>query len=218
MSSYNQEQYDALDMVRRYVAGLGKDEKAGLVASIDDYLRFRQSVDDFLQTHFGSVCSQACYQSRLSACCNREGIVTFFADGVINVLLSTPQEIDRLATVLQKGDNGPKCVYLGGNGCLWRLKPIVCAMFLCDRAEEKVFRDRPALRRRWEAYREHKKRFTWPDRPVLFDELEAIFIAAGCTSPLMYLHNSPGLIRVKQNALRRNKKAFERSTAYNGLH
>ena len=200
MSSYNQEQSDALVMVRRYVAGLGENEKADLVASLDDYLRFRQSVDDFLQTYFGSVCSQACYQSRLSACCSREGIVTFFADVVINVLLSTPQEIDRLAETLRLDDNGLKCVYLGRNGCLWRLKPIVCAMFLCDRAENGVFQDRPAVRRQWDAYREHKKRFTWPDRPVLFDDLEAIFIAAGYTSPLMYLHNSPGLIRVKQEA------------------
>ncbi|MGA9538250.1 MAG: hypothetical protein WBR24_20290 [Desulfobacterales bacterium] len=200
MSSYNQEQSDALDMVQRYVAGLGEAEKADLVGSLDDYLRFRQSVDDFLQTHFGSVCSKACYQSRLSACCSREGIVTFFADVVINVLVSTPQEIDRLSETLRQDDNGLKCVYLGRNGCLWRLKPIVCAMFLCDRAENEVFRDRPALRRQWEAYREHKKRFTWPDRPVLFDDLESIFIADGCTSPLMYLHNSPGLIRVKQEA------------------
>jgi hypothetical protein len=200
MSSYNQEQSDALEMVRRYVAGLGEAEKADLVGSLDDYLRFRQSVDDFLQTHFGSVCRQACYQSRLSACCSREGIVTFFADVVINVLLSTPQEIDRLAETLRQGDNGVKCIYLGRDGCSWRLKPIVCAMFLCDRAENGVFRDRPALRRQWEAYREHKKRFTWPDRPVLFEDLESIFIADGCTSPLMYLHNSPGLIRVKQEA------------------
>jgi hypothetical protein len=200
MSSYNQEQSDALDIVQRYVAGLGEAEKADLVGSLDDYLRFRQSVDDFLRAHFGSVCSQTCYQSRLSACCSREGIVTFFGDVVINVLLSTPQEIDRLAETLRQGDNDVKCIYLGRHGCLWRLKPIVCAMFLCDRAENGVFRDRPALRRQWEAYREHKKRFTWPDRPVLFDDLESIFIADGCTSPLMYLHNSPGLIRVKQDA------------------
>jgi hypothetical protein len=200
MSSYNQEQSDALIMVCRYVAGLGEAEKADLVGSLDDYLRFRHSVDDFLQDHFGSLCCKACYQSRLSACCSREGIVTFFADVVINVLLSTRQEIDRLAETLRQDDNGVKCVYLGRNGCLWRLKPIVCAMFLCDRAENDVFRDRPALRRQWEAYREHKKRFTWPDRPVLFDELESVFIADGCTSPLMYLHNSPGLIRVKQKA------------------
>jgi hypothetical protein len=191
-------------MVRRYVAGLGEAEKADLVGSLDDYLRFRHSVDDFLQDNFGSVCCKACYQSRLSACCSREGIVTFFADVVINVLLSTRQEIDRLAETLRQDDNGVKCVYLGRNGCLWRLKPIVCAMFLCDRAENDVFRDRPALRRQWEAYREHKKRFTWPDRPVLFDELESVFIADGCTSPLMYLHNSPGLIRVKQEAKKKN--------------
>ena len=200
MSSYNQEQSDALDIVQRYVAGLGEAEKADLVGSLDDYLRFRQSVDDFLRAHFGSVCSQTCYQSRLSACCSREGIVTFFGDVVINVLLSTPQEIDRLAETLRQGDNDVKCIYLARHGCLWRLKPIVCAMFLCDRAENGVFRDRPALRRQWEAYREHKKRFTWPDRPVLFDDLESNFIADGCTSPLMYLHNSPGLIRVKQDA------------------
>ena len=201
MSSYNHEQSDALDMVRRYVAGLGEAEKADLVGSLDDYRLFRQSVEDFLQTHFGSVCHQACYQSRLSACCSREGIVTFFADVVINALLSTTREIDRLAKALQgPGGVSTKCVYLGRNGCLWRLKPVVCALFLCDRAESEVFREQPALRRQWEAFREHKKRFTWPDRPVLFDDLEAIFIAEGYTSPLMYLHNSPGLIRVKQKA------------------
>jgi len=188
-------------MVRRYVAGLGEAEKADLVGSLDDYRLFRQSVEDFLQTHFGSVCHQACYQSRLSACCSREGIVTFFADVVINALLSTTREIDRLAKALQgPGGVSTKCVYLGRNGCLWRLKPVVCALFLCDRAESEVFREQPALRRQWEAFREHKKRFTWPDRPVLFDDLEAIFIAEGYTSPLMYLHNSPGLIRVKQKA------------------
>ena len=205
MSSYNQEQYDALDMVRRYVAGLGEAEKAHLVGSLDDYLLFRQSVEDFLQTHFGSVCHQTCYQSRLSACCSREGIVTFFADVVINALLSTTREIDRLAKAL-KGPGGvsAKCVYLGRNGCLWRLKPVVCALFLCDRAENEVFREQPALRRQWDAFREHKKRYTWPDRPVLFDNLEAIFIAEGYTSPLMYLHNSPGLIRVKQKAKKIN--------------
>jgi hypothetical protein len=201
MSSYNQEQSDALDIFRRYMAGLAEAEKAELVGSLDHYLRFRQSVDDFLQTHFGSVCHQTCYQSRLSACCSREGIVTFFADVVINALLSTTREIDRLTEAL-KGAGGvsTNCVYLGRNGCLWRLKPVVCALFLCDRAENEVFRDQPALHRQWEAYREHKKRFTWPDRPVLFDDLEAIFIAAGFTSPLMYLHNSPGLIRIKREA------------------
>lgn len=203
MSPYNQEQYDALDMVRCHLARLGKGEKTALAASLEDYLLFRKSVDDFLQTHFGSVCHQACYQSQVSACCSREGIVTFFGDVVINVLLSATREIDRLANVLQNGDNGLKCIYLGRSGCLWRLRPIVCAMFLCDQAEGKVFRDRPELRRQWEGFRERKKRFTWPDRPVLFDDLETVFIEAGFSSALMYLHNSPGLIRVKQQATRK---------------
>ncbi len=33
-----------------------------------------------------------------------------------------------------------------------------------------------------------------------FDMIEAYFIAAGCFSSLMYLHNSPGLLRVKRKA------------------
>ncbi|MFZ0612073.1 MAG: hypothetical protein WAM73_07545 [Desulfobacterales bacterium] len=201
MNSYNREQYDALEVVRQHLARCGAAEKSALAASLDDYLRFRSSLEDFLQTHFASTCSQACYQNRLSACCNREGIVTFFADVVINVMMSTPLEIDRLAQALARGENTMKCVYLSPAGCLWRVKPIVCAMFLCDRAEQAVFGDRPDLRHRWEEFCEQRKLFTWPDRPVLFDDLEAIFIAAGHTSPLMYLHNSPGLIRVKQRAL-----------------
>lgn len=203
MSPYNQEQIQALEMVREYRDGLGQAATAGLVSILDDYLRFRRSVDEFLQTHFGSVCRRACYQNSLSACCSREGIVTFFADVVVNVLMSAPPETDRLAEALQNGASGAKCVYLGRSGCLWRIKPIVCALFLCDRAEEEVFRDRPALRRQWEAFRERKKRFTWPDRPVLFDDLETLFIKAGYFSPLMFLNNSPGLIRVKEQARRK---------------
>ncbi|MFZ0133654.1 MAG: hypothetical protein WAK95_14030 [Desulfobacterales bacterium] len=201
MNSYNREQYEALEMVRRHLARCSATEKSALAAGLDDYLRFRRSVEDFLQAHFAATCTQACYRNRLSACCNREGIVTFFADVVINVMMSTPLETDRLAQALARGENQMKCVYLGPSGCLWRVTPIVCAMFLCDRAEKAVFDGRPDLRRRWDEFCEQKKRFTWPDRPVLFDDLEAIFIAAGHTSPLMYLHNSPGLIRVKQRAV-----------------
>jgi len=32
---------------------------------------------------------------------------------------------------------------------------------------------------------------------TLHDELENFFIEAGCNSPLMYLHRSPGLLRLK---------------------
>ena len=71
-------------------------------------------------------------------------------------------------------------------------------MFLCDRAKDTVFGSRPELKDRWDALARERKRFTWPDRPVLFDDLERTFMDAGCTSSLMYLHNSPGLLRVKK--------------------
>jgi hypothetical protein len=44
------------------------------------------------------------------------------------------------------------------------------------------------------------KSFRWPDRPVLFDQLEQVFMAVGCRSPLMYINTSPGLLRIKQKA------------------
>jgi len=84
---------------------------------------------------------------------------------------------------------------------LWRIKPIVCEMFLCNAAEKAVLKENPITQKRWEALVRQKKDFTWPDRPVLFDTLEQICIEAGYTSPLMYLHNSPGLLRLKQKAI-----------------
>ena len=166
---------------------------------LSDYLAYRERVDAFLSRHFTDVCTQSCYQSRRSACCAREGIVTFFADVVINVLCSPPKDIDRIITALKQPNTGFKCIYLTPNGCLWKVKPIVCAMFLCDAALRSVFEVNPTLQYEWEALRDEKNRFTWPDRPVLFDDMEAYFIKAKYTSSLMYLHNSPGLLRIKKN-------------------
>ena len=73
-------------------------------------------------------------------------------------------------------------------------------MFLCHRAEEEVLKQNALLKGEWEQLKQCKKRFTWPDQPVLFDLLEARFIRAGYESPLMYLHQSPGLQRVKAKA------------------
>ena len=47
-------------------------------------------------------------------------------------------------------------------------------------------------------FKQREKAFRWPDQPVLFDDIEAVFLNAGLSSPLMYLHNSPGLLRVKK--------------------
>ncbi|MCU0559485.1 MAG: hypothetical protein MUD16_04755 [Desulfobacterales bacterium] len=199
-SSYQSEQLQALCLVHTHLAAIPRSERDRLQAQIADYMAFRRRVDDFLEAAFGAVCSATCYRSRLSACCSREGIVTFFADMVINLLHSEQRDSDRLFKALQTENTGFKCVYLGPAGCLWRVKPIVCQMFLCDPAKAKVFGSRPDLETQWADFERERKRFTWPDRPVLFDRLEAYFISIGCSSPLMYLHQSPGLLRVKRRA------------------
>jgi hypothetical protein len=156
-------------------------------------------VDAFLNENFSKLCTQKCYQSELSACCSRDGIITFFGDVVVNTLVSSNDEIEALKAAIQKPNNNFKCIYLGHQGCLWRVKPIVCEMFLCEPATKEVFGQKPEAQEIWNALQKDRKRFTWPDQPVLFNDLERCFIDAGYTSPLMYFHNSPGLLRVKQS-------------------
>jgi hypothetical protein len=199
-SSYQVEQFEALSCVRMHLTSLPHGEKEKLRVLAADYLAFRRRVDDFQDRNFGSVCDRTCYQSRLSACCSREGIVTFFADVVINLLVSEESEIEGLVKALQREDDGFTCVYLGEEGCRWNVKPIVCAMFLCGPAKTQVFQQNPHAEAEWEELERQRKSFTWPDRPVLFDMIEKYFIAADCSSSLMYLHNSPGLLRVKRKA------------------
>lgn len=200
MSDYQFEQLETLSLVRMYLKTLPGGEKDKLRMMAADYLEFRRRVDRFLEAHFGSLCDQACYQSRLSACCSREGIITFFADVVVNQLFSDEREIDGLARTLRQEGSGFKCVYLGPAGCRWKIKPIVCQMFLCEPAKTKVFRRQPEIETEWLELERQRKTFTWPDRPVLFDIIETYFIAMGCSSSLMYMHQSPGLLRVKKKA------------------
>jgi hypothetical protein len=200
MGEYQIEQLEALSLVRLHLKSLPPCERQTLLASAADYLGFRATVDRYLEDHFGRVCDQACYRSRVSACCSREGIVTFFADVVINLLLSSEPEADELVRVLKRDPTGFKCVYLGEAGCLWRMKPIVCQMFLCEPARARVFTHTPEAEAEWRRLEARRKTFTWPDRPVLFDQIEAYFLRAGCASRLMYLHNSPGLLRLKHKA------------------
>ena len=197
MNEYQKEQFDAFATVQKYFTGLEDSKRGPLKVSVRDYLAFRSEVDAFLSTHFSRPCSRRCYLSRQSACCSREGIITFFADIVIDILVSDSNEIDGLMENLKKPNSGFKCVYLTENGCRWRVKPIVCEMFLCDQAKQQVFGENTQLKNEWELLEQRRKQFTWPDRPVLFDELEEHFLEAGHRSPLMYLHNSPGLLLVK---------------------
>ena len=200
MSSYQQEQIDAFEMVLEHLQSLSEEQRLALSESTAQYRLFRKNVNAFLSAHLSDVCTVKCIENRLSACCSKEGIITFFADVVINALVSTEEEIGLLYRALRETNNGFRCIYLGPGGCLWHLKPIVCEMFICDAAQEHIFTVAPEAREKWEEFKQLKKHFTWPDRPVLFDALEDIFIRAGYTSPLMYLHNSPGLLRVKQRA------------------
>jgi len=197
MSEYNRDQLEALLMVQRYLEGLPASEIERLRASIGPYLQFRSEVSRFQREFLSEICTQACFTTRQSACCNRDGIATFFADVVINALLSSGEDLHRLRETLVNDPGGFKCVYLGGHGCLWRLKPIVCEMFLCDRAKAALMDKNSALDARWQELLLKEKQFNWPDKPVLFDDLEEFFLHAGLQSPLMYCHLSPGLRRIK---------------------
>jgi hypothetical protein len=203
MSEYNRDQLEALLMVQHYLEGLPASEFERLRATVGPYLQFRSEVSRFQKEFLSEICTQACFTTRQSACCNRDGIATFFADVVINALLSSGEDLDVLRTTLEKDPGGFKCVYLAEKGCLWRLKPIVCEMFLCDRAKEIVLGREMNLRARWEALLRDEKQFTWPDKPILFDDLEELFLRAGLKNSLMYCHLSPGLLRVKARSRRK---------------
>ena len=200
MSSYQKEQAETLSVVQRHFSTLSARERQELESEVSDYLSFRDEVDDFLCEHFSNVCTIKCYQNKVSACCSQEGIITFFGDLVVNVLVSTYTEINALMMVLQKRNRGFKCIYLGNHGCIWRIKPIVCEMFLCEQATKEVFKEKPLAGQLWDELKQKKNHYTWPDRPVLFETLERYFIDAGYSSPLMYMHNSPGLLRARKQA------------------
>ena len=197
ISEYNRDQLEAIQMVQRHLGRLSRDQMTRLRRRIEPYLQFRGEVTDFQKQHFSEVCTEKCFTSQTSACCGREGIATFFADVVMNALISKEEEVEGLLHALSEDTGGFKCVYLHEKGCLWRLKPIVCEMFLCEHAKESVLGNDKAVAEQWEKLRLREKRYTWPSRPVLFDELEELFIEAGFDSPLMYFHRSPGLLRIK---------------------
>lgn len=194
---YNSDQIATFQMVRNYLEELPETRISWLREKTRPYLAFRQDVADFQARHFSGVCTRKCFTDLISACCGREGIATFFADTVINILFSSHAEIDIIIQALILDRGGYKCVYLSDSGCLWRIKPIVCEMFLCDHAKQTVLERDQDLRSAWEELRRREKEFTWPSQPILFDELETIFMEAGLDSPLMYFHKSPGLLRVK---------------------
>ena len=200
MNDYQQEQLQALTVARQGLRQLNEARRRQLRDATGDYLQFRQTVDEYLKRYFSDVCTQTCYHSRTSACCSKDGIIVFFADVVVNALQSTPAQLDRLEAALKRVNPGHRCIYLHADGCMWTLRPVVCAMFLCDRAMQAVFADAPEAETMWAALRQQARLYKWPDRPVLFDDLEKVFMNRGFRSTLMHLNFSPGLLNVKKRA------------------
>lgn len=197
LSEYNREQIDTLMKVRDFL----KDQSPSEISLIKDmarsFLEFRAVVADFQKENLSDICTVKCFQDMQSACCNREGIATFFADFVVNVINADETELDIMEEQLLGESTGNKCVYLTDCGCLWRYKPIVCEMFLCNHAKKALKEKGTAYISKWDRLREEERKYTWPDKPVLFDELENLFLVKGIESPLMYFHKSPGLLRLK---------------------
>ncbi len=201
MNDYQQEQFEALFIVKDQLSKLTRAQIDRLKRQITPYLDFRSKVDQFLNTYFSSHCTQSCYENRRSACCSKDGIVTFWADVVINALCSTEAQLCDLEQALAQPTYDHKCTYLGRNGCRWQVRPLMCAMFLCDQVKDAVFPELDATTKQdWNAFFETAKSFRWPDKPVLFDSLETYFMALGVRSSLMYINTSPGLLRIKQRA------------------
>ncbi|MCU0597794.1 MAG: hypothetical protein MUE70_00870 [Desulfobacterales bacterium] len=198
MNTYQAEQIEALTMIRRQIEAMGAESRENLLVQIKDYLLFREQVGEFLEAHFTGICTQKCYQSRLSACCAKDGIITFFADMVVNMLVSNPVERDLMEHAVQHPKFEYKCIYLSESGCVWKIKPVVCEFFLCDEAESQAIGQNPEALAQWKAFEDAKKIYTWPDQPVLFESLERFFMNRGCDSALMYLHKSPGLVRIRR--------------------
>jgi len=200
VGEYNRDQWISFDAIRTACAGLPASEIEALRKSMQPYLDFRRSLDEFHSEYFCGFCQESCYQTHLSACCGFESIITFFADQVISWLLSSPEERAAIFHVLEQPNKTRNCVFLGREGCLWHVRPISCAMFFCEQAKAAVFGEKPegeVLRR---AFRRQEKDYTWPTKPVLFDTLEAYFLELGVESPHLYCHRSPGLLRLKARA------------------
>jgi|WetSurSiteA1Bulk_404760.scaffolds.fasta_scaffold41431_1 hypothetical protein len=197
MSEYQRDQWLSLTAIREALQFTSESERELLRATLSDYLAFRNQLASFHAHHFGEYCRNACYQTELSACCGFESIITFFADQLINSLLGTPNDQEALIRILEQPNTTRKCVFLGDNGCLWRLPPISCAMFYCDPAKTAVWREMPDASTVFDDFRRREKMFTHPDRPVLFDDLERTFRRRGLQTPHMYYHSSPGLVKLK---------------------
>jgi hypothetical protein len=201
MNAYRKEQLHCHLAVRDALRTMTAADTQRLKDRFIGYRVFRGRVDRFLARHVGQTCTASCFQNHLSACCTKDGAMTFFADHVANAVFGGPEALDAIiGTLSSPAAISMKCIYLGPVGCLWQIKPIICQMFLCEPAAQAIALSGNDALTQWRRLEAAAKGFRWPDRPVLFDAVEAEFIALGVESPLMHLHKSPGLLRLKQRS------------------
>jgi hypothetical protein len=205
-SDYNRNQLVSYQAIIGAANRFSSTTAAELNEQILPYLHFRRKVEDFHQRYFAPTCRQSCFDTKLSACCGFESIIIFFADQAINYLLSTPGDLSEMMKLLERPNTSGTCVYLGEEGCIWCLRPITCAMFFCDQAKAAIFGEHPEAKSILSDLQGQEKEFTWPDKPVLFDEIEKRFMSFGVKSPLLYFHQSPGLLRLKARAAMENHR------------
>ena len=160
MNAYQAEQIAAFELIRLHLPKLKKQLHRTQADPLEAYLAFRQETDRYFDQYFAGICNTTRYQNQHSACCSRDGIITFFADMVINILYSNGSVLDRMALRLQTPHLGLKCLYLSPGGCMWTIKPVVCQMFLCERAQLEVFSQCPQAREQWDTLTRRRRDFT----------------------------------------------------------
>ncbi len=87
MNDYQKEQLNDFIIVTKHLETISGEDKKSLANEIKEYLLFRKKVDDFLSDNFAEECTQKCFQNKLSACCSKDSIITFFADFVVKCKL-----------------------------------------------------------------------------------------------------------------------------------
>lgn len=197
---YNLEQFDAYMTIKAFFDKASDSEIAELKEMIAPYLDFRAETSEFLTRSCADVCGDICFKTGLSDCCMHEGIITFFADWIVNWLVSSKEEIDVLVKALFNPFRNDKCVYLGPVGCIWKIKPMNCETFVCKQAKAEIFARDFQAEYFYDEILARKKTFSFPDRPVLFDNIEKFFMDRGVDSEIMYFHKGAGLLMIKSKA------------------
>lgn len=203
MSLYHRTQLESIRSAFEACEKLDDLTRTHLRNLASPYMEFRRELDQFNERYFLSYCRKACFETKRSACCGYESIIVFFADEVINYLFGGKDDFPIILEKLRRVKASDHCVYLGEEGCLWTIRPISCAMFFCDDVKKEVFWNVPEAQTRWNELVRKEKSFTWPDRPVLFDTIEEVFIKIGVMTDHMYCHRSPGLLKLKQDSRHR---------------